>query len=150
LDVRITLVGGGTGRPQEKLTKAVDDIDPEGRFVVMREFLQHPEIMEEIKCSDIFVFASSCENMPNTLLEGMSAGIPIACSDRGPMPEVLKDAGVYFDPENIESIANAIETLISIPELAETLGVRAQAISKQFTWKRTGDSTWQFFLDTFG
>jgi len=43
---------------------------------------------------DLFIFASSCENMPNTLLEGMASDLPIACSNRGPMPEVLRDGGV--------------------------------------------------------
>ena len=35
--------------------------------------------------------------MPNTLVEAMASGLPIACSDRGPMPEVLGDGGVLFD-----------------------------------------------------
>jgi glycosyltransferase involved in cell wall biosynthesis len=66
--------------------------------------------------SDIFVFASSCENMPNTLIEGMAAGLKIACSSRGPMPEVLKDAGYYFDPESPVSISKAIEQIILNPD----------------------------------
>ena len=52
--------------------------------------------------ANLFVFASSCENMPNTLVEAMAIGLPIACSDRGPMPEVLRDGGVYFDPEDCD------------------------------------------------
>ena len=46
--------------------------------------------------ANLFVFASSCENMPNTLVEAMAVGLPIACSDRGPMPEVLRDGGRLF------------------------------------------------------
>ena len=48
---------------------------------------------EYLSKSNIFIFASSCENMPITLIEGMASGLPIACSDRGPMPEVLQDGG---------------------------------------------------------
>ena len=45
------------------------------------------------------IFASSCESSSCVLIENMASGLPIACSNRGPMPEVLKDGGVYFDPE---------------------------------------------------
>ena len=47
----------------------------------------------------------------------MCLGLPIACSDRGPMPEVLNGAGVYFDPENIQSIKKSIEKIIIDKEL---------------------------------
>ena len=79
-------------------------------------FVPHDDLPSLLAGADLFVFASSCENMPNTLVEAMAIGLPIACSDRGPMPEVLRDGGVYFDPENPESIAAAIETLIRDPE----------------------------------
>ena len=69
---------------------------------------------EYLSKSNIFIFASSCENMPITLIEGMASGLPIACSDRGPMPEVLQDGGVYFNPEDCKSIVFAIEKLSMI------------------------------------
>ena len=47
--------------------------------------------------------------MLNTLIESTCVGLPIACSNRGPMPEVLEDGGVYFDPENTQSIKRSIE-----------------------------------------
>lgn len=150
LDLSIKLIGGGSGKPQKMLTKTVNEVDSHRRFVNLVDFIPHSSILEEIERADIFIFASSCENMPNTLLEGMATGIPIACSNRGPMPEVLQDAGVYFDPENVESIAHAIQSLMSNPEEVKMLGVRAQELSRQYTWERTGNSTWQFFLDTFG
>ena len=50
--------------------------------------------------ANLFIFASSCENMPNTLLEGMASGLPIACSDRGPMPETLQDRGILSMPRS--------------------------------------------------
>jgi len=46
----------------------------------------------------------------NILVEAMASGLPIACSNRGPMPEVLGDAGVYFDPEDPHDIARALRT----------------------------------------
>ncbi len=70
--------------------------------------------------------------MPNILLENMAAGLPIACSNRGPMPEVLGDAGVYFDPESVDDIAHAVAKLIHSPFLREELAHRAYSRSQRF------------------
>ena len=72
-----------------------------------------------LKRAHLFVFASSCENMPNTLVEAMASGLPIACSDRGPMPEILRDGGTYFDPEN--------EVTIVVPDGEREVGRRPKA-----------------------
>ena len=62
--------------------------------------IPYHELHSEYKDADLGVFASSCENLPIILIEKMASGLPIACSNKGPMPEVLGSAGVYFDPEN--------------------------------------------------
>ena len=38
-------------------------------------------------------------------------GLPIACSNKGPMPEILRNAGAYFDPNSSISIRKAIEKI---------------------------------------
>jgi len=101
-----------------------------------------------LSSADLFIFASSCENMPNTLVEAMAAGLPIACSDRGPMPEVLKDGGVYFDPENPDSIANAIENLLVHPEKCQQLAARARELASQYSWRRCAEETFSFIVRT--
>ncbi len=107
-------------------------------------FVPHDDLPSLLADADLFVFASSCENMPNTLVEAMAIGLPIACSDRGPMPEVLRDGGVYFDPENAESIATAIETLIRDPGLRMSVAKRAKGLSGQYSWARCAAETWSF------
>ena len=95
-----------------------------------------------------FVFASSCENMPNTLIEAMAAGMPIVCSNRGPMPEVLKDGGIYFDPENFDSIAIAIEQLFENKLLRDKLAKKAELLSRRYSWKKCANETWVFLKET--
>ena len=68
--------------------------------------------------------------MPNTLIEGMCSGLPIVCSNRGPMPEVLKDGGLYFNPEDSNSIAGALEKIIRNKELRSELKKRSFELSK--------------------
>jgi glycosyltransferase involved in cell wall biosynthesis len=92
----------------------------------------------------VFVFASSCENMPNILLEAMSAGLPIACSDRGPMPEILGEGGCYFDPESVDAATEAIERLVVSPETRARCAQIAFRRASAYSWERCADETMRF------
>jgi glycosyltransferase involved in cell wall biosynthesis len=74
----------------------------------------------------------------------MASGLPIACSDRGPMPEVLKDGGVYFDPEDPTSIESAIRSLLTDPGLRKRVMARAKQLSDEYSWGRCSAETWRF------
>jgi glycosyltransferase involved in cell wall biosynthesis len=139
--LRLTLVGGGAGPAQARLTDQIAASDPDGEFVNQSPFVSHEELPAYLSGADLFVFASSCENMPNSLLEAMAASLPIACSDRGPMPEVLSDGGVYFNPEDPYSIALAIEKLTTDSRLRVQSALRAKQLSTDFSWKRTANDT---------
>ena len=79
--------------------------------------------------------------MPNTLIEAMAMKMPIACSDRGPMPEVLRDAGVYFNPQSPESIASAILNLSRDINLRVEFSKKAYILSKNYSWDRCARET---------
>lgn len=142
--VQLLLVGGGRGGPQRRLEDELRRSDPCREFVEQREFVPHDKIPGILGAQDVFVFASSCENMPITLIEGMAAGLPIACSSRGPMPEVLGDAGLYFDPEDVSSIAESLRVLLQDKSLRERLGGIARERARRFTWRRCAEETWSF------
>lgn len=146
-NVRLTLIGGGSGPAKKLLDAAVASEDPSGDFVEIIDFVPHHEIPRHLAKADIFVFASSCENMPNTLVEAMANGLPIACSNRGPMPEILKDAGTYFDPEKPDSIADAIAKLLSDENLRRTMAAKGNSLSIQYSWSRCAAETWRFLVD---
>jgi glycosyltransferase involved in cell wall biosynthesis len=143
-DVTLLLAGGETGRGQDLLEEELRRSDPRGEFVTRRSFVAYGDLPALLADIDLFVFASSCENMPNTLIEGMASGLPIACSNRGPMPEVLRDAGTYFDPEDPASITAAVEKLLIDPDLRAALASRAAELSMQYSWERCAAETWAF------
>lgn len=148
-DVSLTLVGGGCGRAQNLLDEQISVSDPKREFVQQQDFVPQKDLPEYLANTDLFVFSSSCENMPITLLEAMAVGLPIACSNRGPMPEILKNGGVYFDPEDDVSIAEAIESIINGNELRESITDRTKTLAEQYTWARCAGDTWGFIADTF-
>jgi len=98
----------------------------------------------EYQAADGFIFASSCENLPNILIEAMTAGLPIACSKRGPMPEVLGGAGVYFDPLQADGIAQAMRELVNSADLRGRLAAQAKELSLEYSWHRCAKDTFSF------
>lgn len=147
-DIHLELIGGGEGVAQRRLDAEIARSDPNREFVIERGIVPQHTLPGYLATADVFVFASSCENMPNTLLEAMAAGLPIACSNRGPMPEVLRDGGVYLDPENPDSIASAIATLISDAGRRNRLARRAEQLSHQYSWARCAHETFTFLKET--
>jgi glycosyltransferase involved in cell wall biosynthesis len=145
--IKILLVGGGKGPAQKLLEKTISELDPQRKFVEQTPFMKHGALPKILSTADIFVFASSCENMPITLIEAMAGGMPIACSNRGPMPEVLNDGGVYFDPENPEEIAEALESIISDKQLRSSIAIKAKRLSEQYSWGRCSRETFEYITE---
>lgn len=140
--LNLHLVGGVVNDRAYKLTKdAIAKFDTDGLFVTHHGHLSHVEMSKFMVNMDLFCYASSCETMPNTLIEAMCVGLPIVCSNKGPMPEILKDAGIYFDPYSVAEIVEAIESVINNEELLSTLSKRAKEYSKIYSWKACSDRT---------
>jgi glycosyltransferase involved in cell wall biosynthesis len=135
LDLHLDLVGGGEPRARAKLLRSIDEHDAAG-WTTVRE-VSAASMPEVYRDSDIFVFASADETWPITLLEAMASGLPIACSDRMAMPEMLRDAGTYFDPEDPVAIAGALRQLLTNPELRRRNGALARCYAQEFTWERS-------------
>ena len=148
--IELLLVGGrGNPEGEKKLEEAILKFDLIKEYVTRLDYVPHDKLPAVIKNNDIFIFASSCENMPNTVLEGMASGLPIACSSKGPMSEVLEDGGIYFDPEEPESIADSIDKLILSEDLRNTLILKSKERVKLYSWSRCADETLKFLSETY-
>ena len=91
--------------------------------------------------ADAFVFPSLYEGFGMPVLEAMTRGVPVACSDRSSLPEVAGDAALLFDPEREEEIAAAIERLLADGAQAAGLREAGRAQAARFTWERTAQLT---------
>lgn len=147
LPLRLDLIGPAYPPSLRELQRTLQRVDPRGEAVRYLGPVPHGELHAAYAAADVGVFASSCENMPNILLEGMAAGLPLACSKRGPMPEVLGEAGVYFDPEDATSIAEAIGRLAASPALRQSLAQAAWKRARQFSWRRCADESFAFLAE---
>jgi glycosyltransferase involved in cell wall biosynthesis len=106
--------------------------------------VDYMELPKFYQSSDLAVFSSSCENLPNILLEKMAAGLPIACSKYGPMPEILGDSGLYYDPEDICDIENKLKEYLDSPELRNYKSELSYKKISNYSWTKCSNSTFKY------
>ncbi len=145
-DVRLKLIGNGEYHATKKISDCLKILSFPN-FVEILDNLPTPYtgIVDEYKACDIFVFASSCENLPNNLLEAMAAGNPIACSNVEPMPSLLQNGGEFFSPFDYRSIAGSIQKIIDDPNNSLMNAKCAYNLSLNYTWKSCSDLTFKYF-----
>lgn len=143
--LKLQLVGSFYPPALQKLYASFKYFDPVGDWVSHVQNVSYEKIHEIYKNSDAAIFASSCENMPNILLEYMASGLPIACSNKGPMQEILGEYGEYFDPIYPDSIFGAIHNLIESPLLRKKLAEGGFQRASLYSWSRCSSDTLDFF-----
>jgi glycosyltransferase involved in cell wall biosynthesis len=142
----LELIGPSYPSALRKLRAAIAASDGQGDWVRYVGNVPHEKLTEYYGAADLGIFASSCENMPNILLETMATGLPVACSNKGPMPEVLGDCGLYFDPENPREIATVLRQYLDSPELRASKAEASYQRAKRYSWEDCARKTFTFLV----
>lgn len=87
--------------------------------------------------SQFLVLPSLTEGMPNAVLEGMAAGLPVIASRVGGVPELVDDrkTGLLVSPGNVAELAEAISRIAKDPQFRKTAGDRGRVRAEGFTWR---------------
>ena len=104
-------------------------------------WIDGPDLEGLYGLATMFAFPSLYEGFGLPVLEAMSRGVPVACSDRSSLPEVAGDAALLFDPESPRSIAEAIDRIVGDPGEAELMRAAGRARAERFTWSATARAT---------
>ena len=98
--------------------------------------------LEQLYASaDVFVFPNLYEGFGLPVLEAMISGCPVASSNTSSMPEVLGDAGLYFDPMDCDQMKAAVTTLLNDLELRQRFSLAGISRAKKFSWSQTAAET---------
>jgi glycosyltransferase involved in cell wall biosynthesis len=88
---------------------------------------------------DLLLFPSLYEGFGWPPLEAMACGTPVVCSRSGSLDEVVGDAALTADPEDIDALTWHAATVLTDVRLRETMVARGLAHAARFTWDRTAE-----------
>jgi glycosyltransferase involved in cell wall biosynthesis len=99
-------------------------------------FLDEPGKRREFARHDIFLNTNRVDNMPVSLLEAAAFGLPIVATSVGGIPFLFRDeeTALLVASGDVEGMAQAIERLLTEPELAETLSRNGRALAERSAW----------------
>ncbi|HXY53893.1 MAG TPA: glycosyltransferase family 1 protein [Nitrospirota bacterium] len=119
-----------------------------GDKVKVLGYLPYEELPYLYNLARALVFPSLFEGFGIPLVEAMACGCPIACSNTTSIPEVVGDAGVFFDPTSPEDMADKIWQLWKDDERLKEMRKRGLERAKLFSWDETARKTIETYRKT--
>jgi glycosyltransferase involved in cell wall biosynthesis len=143
--IRLVLAGlASDANYYATLQQKIQSVDLESDWIEYSGAVPYKNLPDLYAQADLAVFASTCENMPIILLEKMAAGLPIVCSITAPMPDFLKDAGLYASIEDVAAFQSTVQQLIESREQRVSLSEKAVDYSANYQWSKASADTFQF------
>jgi glycosyltransferase involved in cell wall biosynthesis len=95
--------------------------------------------------ASLFAFPSLYEGFGLPILDAQNAGVPVACSSAGALPEIAGDGAVQFDPLSVDGMADALQRCLLDMDLREALVAKGHENARQFSWDRTARETLEVY-----
>jgi glycosyltransferase involved in cell wall biosynthesis len=97
-----------------------------------------------------FLMPSLYEGFGLPVLEAMACDTPVICSDVSSLPEVAGDAALLVDPLDTSAMVDAVDRLLTRPELRSELVQRGRAQVARFSWNKAADQVIDILHQTIG
>lgn len=125
----------------DRLKKEIHDKNAED-FVDLLGFVSDTDLNKLYKNSIAFVFPTLSEGFGLPPMEAISAGAVVVASDIPVLKEVYKDSIFYFDPYNVDSIADGLRKVISLSKSEKDKKIKyAQNFIKRYSWSKMAKET---------
>jgi glycosyltransferase involved in cell wall biosynthesis len=136
---RINLAIVGDGPYLQELRRSHQRPD-----VLFTGFLEGKQLSQAFASSDLFVFPSMTDTFGNVVLEAQASGLPVIVSDKGGPADIVRsnDSGVIIDMTQPETLANAIDQLLSDEAHRRTLAARSMENATQSSWNSVLEHFW--------
>ncbi|HLD28555.1 MAG TPA: glycosyltransferase family 4 protein [Patescibacteria group bacterium] len=137
----------GDGELRQYLKNLITNYSLENHFLLLGK---HENASGYLKAFDIYVSASVKEGLPYSIMEAMSAGLPIVATRVGGVPELIQDRenGLLAQSQNPEDLASKIKYLLDNHDLADELAQKANStVSQNFTISQMIKKTFEQYLN---
>lgn len=118
--------------------------------VVVTDYVPDDDLSLLMNGAEVMVYPSLYEGFGLPPLEAMACGTPVIASNTSSLPEVVGDAGIMVDPEDVEGLADAIASVLSDQGLRDEMSRKGLARAKQFSWEQAARETLKVYEDVAG
>jgi glycosyltransferase involved in cell wall biosynthesis len=136
---RMRIVGSSGFSATDPLSEYEQELrriaEPMRELVEFAPFVDRKALIREFQSASIYCVPSNWDDpCPLTVPEGMACGLPTVVSRRGGIPEEGSDAVLYFDPPDVDGLAEQLRMLLSDRDLRERWSAKARARAVRFSW----------------
>jgi glycosyltransferase involved in cell wall biosynthesis len=114
---------------------------PARSAVIMPGYVADADLPIIYAGAQVLLLPSLYEGFGLPILEAMSCGTPVICSNTSSLPEVAGDAARLVDPKSANTIAEALEQVLTNPNLQGEMRERGLAQARRFSWERAAQET---------
>jgi len=133
----------------ERVGEYVKKVEAEENILMpgLKNYVKDSEIVALRKRAQLYVFPSLQEGFSLTPLEGMIWDLPAVISDIPCHREVYGNSVEYFDPNDVENIAEVINRVLGNSDLQEDLRKKGRELIKMYDWQKTAEVTYGVFKE---
>lgn len=146
--LKLVIVGDYTGDPFHSdypdLYRLVRELRLNDR-VVFTGYVRDEDLVYLYNASSLLVFPSLGEGFGLPAVEAMACGTPVAASQAGSLPEILGDAGKFFNPHKPEQTYDVIKAVLSDRALRALMSQKGLQRVSQFTWHKAAEDLLRIF-----
>jgi glycosyltransferase involved in cell wall biosynthesis len=144
---RLSLVVGGTGRERHQLQTLALQLGVQDRvtFVGWISGSLKAFLLQNALCA--VVPSREAEGFGLVPLESYAAGRPVIASRVPGLCELIShgNTGLFFEPDSVESLSQALRTLIADRALADRMGVAGKTFAQSYRWRTVADRHLQLY-----
>lgn len=133
---RLALIGPPREQYMQEVILPLHRSLPRPEEVVIPGFTSERDLNWAYWNAIAYIQPSFAEGFGMPILEAMSCGLPVACSDSTSLPETAGGNALLFDPKDATSIAARVEELYRNPTLRSNLGHAGRMRAMEFTWEK--------------
>jgi glycosyltransferase involved in cell wall biosynthesis len=137
------VISGGKGWSWEPILDKIISAKKDG--VVYIEYAPFEHLKPLYSGATALVLPSLYEGFGLPPLEAMACGTPVIVSNISSLPEVVGDAGEYFEPDSVDSIAQGMMKVLEDKNLQEQMSKKGIERAKQFTWEKCAQTVLKVF-----
>lgn len=135
------LVLGGQADPNYPNIQKKIKSSPYKNDIITPGFISDHDLPAFYQAADLVAIPSFYEGFGLIGLEAMACGTPVVSSNVTSLPEIYGDATLYFDPKNIEQMAQVISSVLINPELKAQLIAKGYQQIKKYSWSLCAQNT---------